>query len=170
MRSIISFCCIAICCLLSAGLYGQQVISAQGMSFTYRMEKDMLRCTLQAKTKGWVGVGFNTKNSIVGSDLYLFNIINNKASGVDLYVKSAGNPLKDMELGGKSTFRILEATEGENTTRVQFTIPLNSGDSYDFVHKVGEQYWIILAYSVADDFGHHSRVRKHLPFTLEAIH
>lgn len=170
MRGMKIICCIALCHLVSAGLYGQQTLTIQGMTFTYRVDENVLYGSLQAETKGWVGVGFNAENSIVGSDLYLFNIVNDKASGVDLYVKSAGNPLKDIELGGKSTFRILEATEGKKNTRVQFTIPLNSGDPYDFIHKVGEQYWIILAYSVADEFGHHSRVRKHLPFTLESAY
>ncbi len=170
MRGIQCICCITACYLFSAGLYGQQKITIQGMSFTYSIEKEALRCTLQAKTNGWVGVGFNSKNSIVGSDLLLFNIVNDQASGVDLYVKSAGNPKNDDKIGGKSTFKILQAKEIDDTTMVQFTIPLNSSDPYDFIHKVGEQYWIILAYSVSDDFGHHSRVRKHLPFTLEGVH
>ncbi|MEM1339918.1 MAG: DOMON domain-containing protein [Bacteroidota bacterium] len=170
MRGIKTICFMALCYLLSAGLYGQQSITIQGMSFTYRVDQDLLHCTVEAATKGWVGVGFNAKNSIVGSDLYLFQVVNNKATGVDLYVKGVGNPVKDVALGGQSSFKILNATEVGNTTTVEFTVPLHSKDPYDFVHKMEEEYWIILAYSVADDFGHHSRLRKHFPFTLEVTH
>ena len=43
---------------------------------------------------------------------------------------------------------------------------MNSKDSNDFVHELGKEAWLILAYSVDDDFGHHSRVRKHIPFIV----
>lgn len=158
---------IALCLMGSAGLFGQQTISTNGISFSYEVKNDMLNCTLKAETQGWIGVGFNSRNSIVGSDLLLFNIIGGKPSSTDLYVKGAGNPKKDSELGGTHSIQILEAEEIGNTSMVQFSIPMDSGDPYDFKHKINQEFWLILAYSVADDFGHHSRVRKHIPFKLE---
>lgn len=158
---------IVLCLTGSAGLMGQQTISTNGIFFAYQIEDDRLNCTLKAETKGWIGIGFNSRNSIVGSDLLLFNIVDGKPSSTDLFVKSAGNPKKDTELGGKNSIKILDSKETGNTSMVQFSIALNSGDPYDFKHKVNQEFWLILAYSMDDDFEHHSRVRKHVPFTLE---
>lgn len=149
-----------------AGLYGQQTTKASGMTFGYEVVDNMLKCSLQAPTNGWVGVGFNTKNSIVGSDLLLFNVVNGKVSCTDLFVKGVGNPIKDSANGGKNTITLLKGTEKNSFTHVTFTIPMNSGDPNDFVHVLGKEAWLILAYSVDDDFAHHSRVRKHIPFII----
>ncbi|GAA4270796.1 DOMON domain-containing protein [Aquimarina gracilis] len=145
----------------------QKTITTSGISFTYTIQGDNLECTLEAKTNGWIGVGFNDKNSIVNSDLLLFNIINGEASSTDLYVKGIGNPRKDSDLGGANTITLLNSIEKRGVTRVVFSIPLKSGDTFDFEHRLNESYWLILAYSVEDDFNHHSRFRKHLPFKLE---
>jgi|GEM_PF-2252169 len=150
-----------------AGLYGQQTAHVAGISFAYSIEQNKLVCKMEAPTNGWVGVGFNKQNSIVGSDLLLFNIVNGKSTYTDLFVKSAGNPKKDIDLGGENSIRLIDSQENENNTMVHFSIPLNSDDPFDFTHKIGESFWLILAYSVEDEFEHHSRVRKHIPFKLE---
>ncbi len=149
-----------------AGLCAQQAIEVSQMSFTYTIEQDSLHGTLKAPTKGWVGVGFNSKNDIVGSDLLLFRVVSGKVEGLDMYVKSFGNPLQDSENGGRNSVKLKEGSESEKSTQISFSIPLNSKDPNDFVHIPGQKSWLILAYSVEDDFGHHSRVRKHLPFKL----
>ena len=145
----------------------QNTTAAGGNSFNYTIQGDSLACTLEAKTNGWIGVGFNDKNSIVNSDLLLFNIIDGIAFSTDLYVKGVGNPQKDSVLGGANTIRKLNGIEKDGITNVKFTIPLRSGDPFDFEHRFNAPYWLILAYSVEDDFSHHSRVRNHVPFKLE---
>lgn len=148
-------------------MLGQETIQVEGMTFAYRIEDDVLRCELRAPTNGWTGVGFNSKNSIVGSDLLLFNVVDGKATSKDLYVKSLGNPMRDEDLGGKYSIELLDALEDEKSTVVRFVIPLNSGDPYDYAHELDKDFWLILAYSVEDDFEHHSRVRKHIPLQLK---
>ena len=150
-----------------AGLYGQQIVHVAGMKFSYSIEERQLICKLEAPTNGWVGVGFNKQNSIEGSDLLLFNIVKGKPTYTDLFVKRAGNPKKDIDLGGENSIRLIDSQENENNTMVHFSVPINSDDPYDFAHKIGESFWLILAYSVEDEFEHHSRVRKHIPFKLE---
>ncbi len=158
------------CLLLFMGWHvaAQKTTTVDGISFTYTIEDDNLMCTLEARTNGWVGVGFNDKNSIVHSDLLLFNVINGKVTSTDLYVKGVGNPRKDSDLGGENTIKLLSGIEKNGLTSVKFSIPLQSGDPFDFEHRLNDTYWLILAYSVEDDFGHHSRVRRHVPFKLEA--
>ncbi|WP_422079443.1 DOMON domain-containing protein [Ulvibacterium sp.] len=157
--------CICLCAF--AGLHGQRTTTVSGISFTYTITGTNLECTLTAPTHGWVGVGFNEKNSIVGSDLLLFHVVDGKTASTDMYVKGFGNPVRDSRLGGRNSIHILEGKEKNHSTTIHFSVPLNSGDPNDFIHEVGKEFWLILAYSVEDDFGHHSRVRKHIPFTLQ---
>lgn len=157
--------CIYLCAF--AGLYGQRTTTVSGISFTYTLTGTNLECTLTAPTHGWVGVGFNRKNTIVGSDLLLFHVVDGKTTSTDMYVKRLGNPVKDSLLGGRNSISVLDGTEGKHGTTIRFSIPLNSGDPNDFVHEIGKEFWLILAYSVDDDFSHHSRVRKHISFTFQ---
>lgn len=159
-----------VCFLASLCVYGglkaQQSVEASGITFQYEVKNDSLHGVLKAPTEGWVGVGFNSKNNIVGSDLLLFNIRGKQVAGTDLFVKGAGNPVKDSENSGKNTVVIHGGTQEGGSTKIHFSIPLDSGDPNDFVHVLGQKSWLILAYSVSDDFKHHSRVRKHVPFVL----
>ncbi len=150
-----------------AGLYGQQSIKASGITFSYEINGDALKCALTAPTQGWIGVGFNHNNSIVGSDLLLFHVVDGKPSSRDLYVKEVGNPINDKANGGSNTITLIDGMEDDSSTKVVFSIPLNSRDPNDFVHIIENEFWLILAYSVDDDFRHHSRVRKHLPLVLK---
>lgn len=161
---ILLVCAFSFCSFV--GLYGQQTAKASGISFTYEVLGDDLKCTLSAPTNGWIGVGFNSKNSIVGSDLLLFNSVDGTFSSTDLFVKGAGNAVRDIDNGGKNTITLINGTESNSHTTITFSIPLDSGDTNDFVHKVKKEAWLILAYSVDDDFEHHSRVRKHIPFVI----
>ena len=149
-----------------SSLYGQQRVEASGILFEYGVEGKLLKCSLSAPTKGWVGVGFNSKNSIVGSDLLLFNIVDGKVSSTDLYVKGVGNPIKDTDNGGVHSIVVQGGNESNSVTEVHFTIPMDSKDANDFVHILEKEAWLILAYSISDDFKHHSRIRKHLPFRI----
>lgn len=157
-------------CLMCAftWCYGQQTKEVSGIRFTYQVVGKELKCTLEAPTNGWIGVGFNHKNAIEGSDLLLFNGISGKFSSTDLFVKGAGNPVKDENNGGANHIRLENGVERDAYTRVDFSIPMDSKDRNDFVHKTNTSYWLILAYSVDDDFNHHSRVRKHIPFSIKA--
>ncbi|MEM9078443.1 MAG: DOMON domain-containing protein [Bacteroidota bacterium] len=149
-----------------AGLYGQQTLKASGIAFTYEVVGDSLECQLNAPTNGWIGVGFNDKNSIVGSDLLLFNIVDGIPSCTDLFVKGIGSPVRDDKNGGKNTINLRGGIERKSYTSITFSIPLDSGDPNDFLLLPNKEAWLILAFSVNDDFEHHSRVRRHIPFVI----
>ena len=110
--------------------------------------------------------GQNQENNIVKSDLLLVHVVNDKVEALDMYVLGFGNPKEDETIGGSMDIRMLAGEEKNGQTKVTFKIPIASKDQYDFSHKIGQQFWLILAYSMEDDFGHHSRMRKHVLFTL----
>ncbi|MDW3191454.1 MAG: DOMON domain-containing protein [Cytophagales bacterium] len=138
-----------------------------GMHMSYEITNDSVTISLSAPTTGWVGIGFNQENNILESDLLLFHVIEGKASGLDLFVKGIGDPRKDTDLNGHTSFRMLEGKEENGQTEVQFRIALDSQDPNDYQHTLSESFWLILAYSAHDDFEHHSLMRRHVPFVFE---
>ena len=152
---------------LSLSLSAQSLIKIGGMECRYRILGDSIEWQIEAPTTGWVGIGFNQENSIVKSDLLLFRVINERIEGQDLFVVSFGNPKLDTSLGGKQSFGRLKGWEKNKKTYIQFRLPFSTTYTYDFTFKKGQPFWLILAYSVSDDFGHHSRMRKHVLFEIE---
>ena len=140
----------------------QGPIQAGQMVFDYEIQKDSIQIELRAPTRGWIGVGFNDKNAIVGSDLLLFSVREGKAIAADQYVRGPGDHPDDNVLGGRCDIHVLDGQEVKGWTIVRFKIPLNSGDQFDFQHQPEKASWLILAYSREDDFDHHSMMRKHL--------
>jgi hypothetical protein len=137
------------------------------MTFSYEIQGDSIEITFSAPTTGWVGVGFNSEDNIVGSDLLLFHVISGKAEYMDMFVKAAGDPREDEKLGGRNNVRLLNAVEDERT-EVNFKIPFPGSDKYDFPLEYDKKFWLILAYSTHDEFDHHSRIRKHVPYEFKS--
>ena len=156
---------IALGILIVPGLYAQQA-SAGGMTVSHRITGDRVEFTLTAPTQGWVGIGFNSRNSIVSSDLYLFHVVDGQTTGQDMYVKAAGDPRLDLDLGGTDDIQIVSGTEGQGKTRIVFSLPLSSTDKNDFKLAPEKELWLIMAYSTHDEFDHHSRMRRHVQYTL----
>ncbi|MEO1052848.1 MAG: DOMON domain-containing protein [Bacteroidota bacterium] len=156
-----------LCCWTLMKVQAQNKVEVNGMTFQYEIKNEQLEITLEAPTTGWLGVGFNTDNNIVGSDLLLFHIVEGKTEGLDMYVKGFGDPREDKLIGGTDDIRIISGVESAGHSKVRFSIPLQSKDQYDFKHVAGQDFWLILAYSVDDDFGHHSRMRKHIRYRLK---
>ena len=153
--------------LFSFGLNAQKEIVVKGMKLSYEIIDETIEIELNAPTNGWVGVGFNDQNSIVKSDLLLFHVIGNKVKAKDMYVVGFGDPQEDLMMGGTMDVKDLEGKEINNTTQIKFKLPFPSQDSFDFKHRKGKEFWLILAYSTHDEFDHHSRMRQHVLFEFK---
>ena len=146
---------------LGSIIHAQMETSLGGMSWNCSKEGDFLIMELRAPTYGWIGVGFNSKDNIVQSDLLLFQVVDGQAKAKDLYVKGFGNPQTDDSLGGSHNIEILAYSEKDNETYIKFRRKWKTEDKYDYQLQNGEAFWLILAYSTHDEFEHHSRMRKH---------
>ncbi len=154
--------------LLLMGLgtsHGQQV-ELGGMKVSWEHHNDSVTFTATAPDDGWVALGFNSTNNIVKSNLVMVGVAGAVVIAEDFYVVGAGNPQPVSALGGQSELlQVSGAEQGQNTT-VSFTIPTNAADAYHYDLKKGDRIWLICAYSMEDEFDHHSRMRKHFEITL----
>lgn len=147
---------------LSLGVFAQQqpwrTVEKNGMSFTWRINGNLLEGKLKSPAFGWVAVGFNDKPGIVGSNLIMTHCVNGEGYGEDQFVTGMGIHPPVESQGGTSGLTILDADEDEEGAWVHFQLELND-DGYHYLFENGETCFLTLAYSVADEFDHHSRMR-----------
>ena len=139
-----------------------QQIQLGAMRCHYEIMQDSIELELEAPTIGWLAIGFNSENNIIGSDLLQFSIREGQVVYEDQYVQAMQVHPADLSQGGQSNVHILGGEEQSGRTRIRFRIPMHSGDALDFKHTRGREFWMIMAYSQSDDFDHHSTMRKHL--------
>ncbi len=143
-----------------------QSIDVAGMHIEWKHEKDNVLFTASAPEDGWVAIGFNTQNNIVGSNLIMIGVKDQKAISEEFYVVGIGNPQPVNELESTQQHSNVKGTEKNGKTTVSFSIPTNSIDDKHYNLKKGDEIWLICAFSMEDDFDHHSRMRKHVKITL----
>ena len=148
--------------LVAASTQAQKLVQTDGIVLNYTIKDGQFNAKVKAPTQGWIAVGFNTADDIVGADLKMFRVLDGKAEAEDQLVTATGVHPADKH----NELRVIAGNENPYGTTIQFSMPLNSGDKDDIALKADKLYYIILAYSTEDDFDHHSRVRKHLKFTL----
>lgn len=140
----------------------QNEIRLGAMTCKYQLSEDSIEFELHAPTTGWLAIGFNNENNIVGSDLLQFSVQSGNVVFQDQFVLGPQIHPTDLTQGGACNIDLIEGVEQNGATRIRFKIPLDSGDRFDYTHIPGEPLWVILAYSAVDDFEHHSLMRKHL--------
>jgi hypothetical protein len=121
-------------------------VTAAGVTLNYRVTDDMqhLDCQLSATTTGWVAVGFAPTSGMANA-----NFIIGYHSGGNTFIRddwgtSASSHASDVSLGGTNNIVTSSSTETGGVTQLNFTIPLNSGDSFDRILAIGQTYNIIL--------------------------
>lgn len=153
--------------LISIYTSAQKKLNVGGMTFRYEIIQDSIYGFVSAPMKGWILIGFNSEPNLEGADLKFFKIENNIVESSDRKNIGGRNYPADNDLGGENNIRVLDGKENTTGTSFHFAFPLLTKDRNDFQHSLKKSFWLILAYSESDDLQHHSRMRKHLPFSWE---
>ena len=83
----------------------------------------------------------------------------------DRYIIAPGRHQPIPALGGTEDLVLLEGRETVEGTTISFSIPTTS-DSWRKRLRQGSTYHLLFAYSMDDDFNHHSLMRRHVKVTL----
>ncbi len=146
-------------------IFAQQKIQVGSMTFEAWLMEEEMEIELRAPTEGWIAVGFNQSDAILGADLLQFRVHDSgEVYAEDQLVTDFGKHPTDVSLGGTDDIKIMSGEERDGQTSIRFRIPFSSGDPSDFSHQLNHSFWLILAYSVSDDFDHHSIMRKHFSY------
>ena len=121
------------------------------MTFSYRITDNTMDIKLTAPTKGWVSVGFNPEFKMRGADYIIGAVVDGKVIVEDHYGTGPFSMKNDIDLGGEFNVYNINGKEEDNTTTIEFSISLDSGDKYDSVISKGKTK-VLLAYAKTDNF------------------
>ncbi|MGB3544768.1 DOMON domain-containing protein [Rubrivirga sp.] len=141
-------------------------VSSGGITFSWAHIDGELRCRVQAPTTGWVAIGFNEVAGLAGTHLVMGAFVNGEAVVSDRTIVAPGDHRQIEDVGGVSELSQTSGTERDGTTEISFTLPVTTAHAGSHDLRQGTTVHLLLAYSVADEFDHHSRVRRHLTVRL----
>ena len=128
------------------------MIKREKMTFEWKVDGDKLHIQLGAKTKGWVGIGFNPEEHMKGANILIGNVKKGKVSVRDDIGTGTESHSSDTKSRGKSNVSDVSGSEKNGYTKLRFTIPLNSGDAKDTIIEPHKDTIVLLAYGRSDSF------------------
>jgi DOMON domain len=152
--------------LLMATAPAKRSVERNGMRVSWHHADGRLHITMSAPTQGWVGIGFNTSADITGTHLILGRVRQGKAEVVEHYTRAPGDYPTISALGGATDVRDTVGEEADGRTTLRFSLPIEPLSLFQRALAAGTTYELLIAFSAADDFQHHSRMRTSASITL----
>ncbi|MGJ3234841.1 DOMON domain-containing protein [Marivirga sp.] len=136
------------------------------MTVKWRIEEETIFFEMEATTEGWVAIGFNESTSLAGTYLLMGRVVKGKAEVVEHYTANAGSYKPITQYGITSQTHLISGTESDGITRLKFAIPLAAASTYHKELLPDSEWPLLMAYSLDDDFQHHSIMRTSLTIKL----
>lgn len=125
---------------------GFSVISIADMTVKWKIQGESINIALSAPTNGWVAVGFNPSSVMKDANLIIGYIKEGEVTVEDHFGSGTFSHANDVELGGTRNITNISGSEEGKNTKIEFSMPLSSGDRYDTALTPGEKHLIILAH------------------------
>jgi len=133
--------------------------SIDGLTARWQTEGNALLVDLDGATDGWVLIGFNDLDALAGSRLFFARVVSGK---LDVQEHLAVPP-EHRRVDRSGLLGLAHATE-RMRTRVRVSIPLGEHERVSLTPS--RSYYVTLAWSMSDDFFHHSARREAKRITL----
>lgn len=134
-------------------------VRKNNMAVSWKMEKEYIHFEMKAPTNGRVAIGFNETTSLAGTYLLMGRIRNGKAEVVEHYTEKPGNYKPTADLGIRNQVISISGDEKGNLTKLKFSVPISKSSKYHKQLSMDSKWTLLLAYSLDDDFQHHSIMR-----------
>jgi hypothetical protein len=128
------------------------------MMARWRVEGEHLFLTMRAPTTGWVAVGLNDRAELSGS-LLVIGAVQGGVLRVEEHIAQPPYHPTRQSLGGASALLLAKGEEGDGETRISVSLDLSRRDQVAPNLRAGDEVFLTLAFSLADDFLHHSVMR-----------
>src|SRR4030066_1031150 len=103
-----------------------QTVEKEGITFSWRVNNNMLDIKMKAPTKGWLAVGIDPSKKMKDADYILGCVVNGNALFQDNYGSGNLSHKPDTSLGGTDDIKNKSAKENNDSTEISFSISLNS--------------------------------------------
>ena len=141
-------------------------VSKNNMTVKWKIEREIIFFEMEAPTDGWIAIGFNETASLAGTYLLMGRVTNGKAELVEHYTAQPGSykPITQYGITGQTTH--ISGTESGNITRLKFAVPVTTASKYHKTLLPDTEWTLLMAYSLDDDFQHHSIMRTSVAIKL----
>ncbi len=143
-----------------------QKIEKNGMSVEWEIQGEWLHVKMEAPTTGWVAIGLNPVEGLEGTNLIMAAVETGAVSLSDRYIVAPGDHRSIADLGGTPALTLLEGAESDRLTRIAFKMPLEASDRFHHGLGIGKKIHLLMAFSLEDDFMHHSVMRTSVEISL----
>lgn len=143
----------------------RQVLTAGGMRFDWRHVDGRFVAILQGPTSGWIAVGFNERRRLAGTRFVIAHVSTGEALA-ELHHAEVPTHRNVTEFGAKPDLRITDHGYDGHVSRLAFTLPLEGRGAHSLSLTPGTESYVMLAWSHARDFEHHSAWRGHFDVIL----
>lgn len=137
---------------INLGEYAHKAASGP-LTVYWRNDGTYLYLALQARTVGWLSIGFDPDRTHIGADIIIGAVSNGTVTILDSYGTSERGTFHtpDVNLGGDYSITASGGSQESGVTTLEFQIPLNSGDKYDKALAAGATVPVILAVGTTSD-------------------
>jgi len=143
-----------------------KTIEKNGMSVSWQFRGDQIEMEVFAPTQGWVAIGFNESDQLKGTNLIMGNVKAQQTKVSDRHIVDFGDHRAIESLNGINHLSQIKGEETEKGTILQFSICRKAKDKYHFDLVKNNSFHLLLAYSQADEFDHHSIMRISIKIKL----
>ncbi len=130
----------------------QYQLTVGDMSFSWKLQAESMGVELSAKTKGWLGIGFNPESGqdMKGANIVIGFVKDGKVDIQDHFGTLKTNHKPDEKVGGASHVTNAAGKEDGGISRISFSMPLKSGDATDSSVDVDKDTMVLLAFGKSD--------------------
>ncbi len=130
-------------------------VSKDGFHFRWKISGGSIEIELTAPTTGWIMIGFKGEYQMHDANIIVGYVSGGSVSVRDDFGIDSDTHVSDSNLhGGQQNATDAGGDESSGSTTISFTIPLDSGDTWDNVLVDGESTRLMFARGAdgADDF------------------
>jgi hypothetical protein len=165
-------CALSLSLFLTGTLWAadyQHSLTVDQMTFDWSVEGQNLMIKLSAPTKGWVGIGFNPSEGMKDANFILGYVKDGKVELSDDFGTQFTKHVQDIKQDGTDDVTVIGGNETGNTTTLEFSIPLKSGDASDGIIDPKADTVVLFAYGPdRDSFRMKHQYHKAITVNLES--
>ncbi len=150
---------------VSPALQYKEITTAQ-ITFKWTISEGNLYVILSAPTDGWVSVGFDPTRMMKDANIIIGYVKGTEVVIDDQFGIRTTSHKPDTELGGTNDVTILGGSDTGGITTLRFSIPLDSGDTFDRKIEKGNEYTILVAYGARDNLTSYHKKRGKVKITF----
>lgn len=140
-------------------------VTQDDVTFSWRHDNTSLIGTLSAPTKGWIAVGFNEKPELKNTR-FIMAATSLAPIRAEEHIARVPDHTSVTELGLKPALKLAQGSYADGRSHLEFQISQKITGRPALSLAPGSRVHVMLAWSQAVAFDHHSAWRKHFPLTL----